>query len=119
MSLPVQFSATERAEAIARLTGDLGYKFLIEDLGNLQHDVLASMSRASTDGEVLKLSRLWQALFRYWSILKDEPERLKDALEADRADAAAMTNLPPGLDGQRASFLAAIDRWVAETKEKE
>jgi len=70
-------------EAISSLVGQRPYLLLLQELEEGIHALLAEMQTAKTDEHVLKLARLWQIFYHYWSVLRNNPEKIKQELNEE------------------------------------
>jgi hypothetical protein len=89
----------ERREAIASLTGHRGYRFLLEELGEgVNVELLAAMASAKTDDQLLRVARVWQVTYKFWSYLNSEPHKVRHELEHEQQAALeeAKYQMPEG-----------------------
>jgi hypothetical protein len=80
-------TTTQRRKAIADLPAHPGYKALLEELEAACNDVLVQMRDASGDAHVLKLARDWQAMSRFYGVLRDTPDEIWRIIEQEKNEA--------------------------------
>lgn len=112
----MEATRSQKSDAIAGLLGLAGYRYLLEDLDESQQDLAAAMIGAKTDAELLRLSRLWQVVYKVVDFLRDHPQHLRNEIEAEREAARVEGDeYETALPHERALLLRTIEQ-VAKTK---
>lgn len=106
-------SSADRREAIASLASSASFQIFCDLVEESLGDVTAAMVGAKTDGELLRVARLWQVYFKYLALMRTTPQAIRDEAlrelneaRAEGADPVVLGGLPWG----RAQLLRQIEQ---------
>lgn len=94
----MKLSENDRMSAIADLPSNHGFLALLDNLTDDLNVITAEMATAQSDEAVLRNARLFQVFFKFLTTLRDRPQEMRAALEAEFEHARALGNMRPSLD---------------------
>lgn len=107
----------EKREAIASLSGHIGFQCLLEDLEHLVNEAVALTVGAETEPATLKAAKNLQALWKYYQVLKTTPESIRDEFEREQQEVMALNDpFAPPFPEHRQKMLRDIEKETRKAK---